>query len=170
MALFQLHRAPVAGQGSREPFPALLVHPTREPQSSHHQMSTPAAGTYPSQALGEQITPECTNGHARGRAGSAGKVSVSSRSTAGWVTHTWFMAAGKVMEKATWGCWLNMTMVYGTLFSPWLCFSRNVVFPEICSPGVWNSPKAPVHWIHVDCAELLELQLLRSSLAKPGAR
>lgn len=62
-----------------------------------------------------------------------------------------------------------MTLVYGMLFSPLLCFSRNVGSPGICRlhPGVCKSPRAPRAlnpWM--GCAELLLLQNVRMSLAQ----
>lgn len=95
MALLQPCRAHVTGQGSREPFPALLVHPTQGATDLRSPNEYPAGGTYPCKALSEQITPECINEHLMGRTGSVGKVSVSPMSTAGWLAQAWFMAVVK---------------------------------------------------------------------------
>lgn len=95
MALLQPCRAHVTGQGSREPFPALPVHPTQGAPDLRSPNEYPAGGTYLGKALSEQITPEYINEHLMGRTGSVGKVSVSPMSTAGWLAQAWFMAVVK---------------------------------------------------------------------------
>lgn len=77
MALLQPLRAHVAGQGSTEPFPELLVHPRLRSPRAQVTRSTPAAGTDPAKAVSEGVTVPI--------------------GTAGWVTQAWPMAVGKAM-------------------------------------------------------------------------
>lgn len=146
MALLQPCRAHVAGQGIREPFPALLVHPTPRSSDLSHQMSTQQLAltllklwVNRSLLIMEMSTWWALQGRSlcpleHSRVGDTG----------------WFMAAVKATWKATWGWWLNMAMVYSTLFSS-----------LAASPGMWwhlrfardtlgcvTAPKPPVHCMH----------------------
>lgn len=170
MALLQPCRAHVAGQGSREPFPALLVHPTPRslrPQSPNEHHSSWATA-YPAKALSEQIPPECGNEHLMG---SAGQEFVSpGAQQGGWHRLVYGCCKGHVKSH------LRLVAEHGHglwhIVFLFTCLSRNVVSPEICKrhPEVCNSPKAPsaLHaWI--GSAELLMFQKLRMSLAQPIA-